>query len=98
MQKALTEMNLQLHEVIADITGVTGLRIIPAILTGESNPAMLARLCDSGCHANAETNEKVLTSNCRQDRICHLDPGGDSVGCVCMRASLAHTNRNFHHS
>jgi hypothetical protein len=35
MQKALTEMNLQLHHVVADITGATGLRIIRAILAGE---------------------------------------------------------------
>ena len=34
MQKALTEMNLQLHHVVADITGATGLRIIRAILSG----------------------------------------------------------------
>ena len=47
MQKALTEMNLQLHHVVADITGATGLRIIRAILAGERDPASagaLARL------------------------------------------------------
>ena len=38
MQKALTEMNLQLHHVVADITGATGLRIIRAILAGEHDP------------------------------------------------------------
>src|SRR5271157_351485 len=38
MQKALTEMNLQLHHVVADITGATGLRIIRAILSGEHDP------------------------------------------------------------
>jgi transposase len=38
MQKALTEMNLQLHHVVADITGATGLRIIRAILAGEQGP------------------------------------------------------------
>ena len=35
MQKALTQMNLQLHKVISDITGVTGLNIIRAIVSGE---------------------------------------------------------------
>src|SRR6202051_1868437 len=39
MQKALTEMNLQLHHVVADITGATGLRIIRAILAGEREGA-----------------------------------------------------------
>src|SRR5215211_9271722 len=38
MQKALTEMNLQLHHVVTDITGATGLRIIRAILAGERDP------------------------------------------------------------
>src|SRR5579862_7958224 len=47
MQKALTEMNVQLHHVVTDITGVTGLRIIRAILAGERNCAVLARLRDS---------------------------------------------------
>jgi len=42
MQKALTQMNLQLHKVISDITGVTGLNIIRAITSGERNPAILA--------------------------------------------------------
>jgi len=41
MQKALTEMNVQLHHVVADISGATGLRIIRAILGGERNPAVL---------------------------------------------------------
>ena len=38
MQKALTKMNLQLHKVISDLTGVTGLNIIRAIISGERNP------------------------------------------------------------
>ena len=42
MQKALTEMNLQLHHVVADITGATGLRIIRAILAGERDPGALS--------------------------------------------------------
>ncbi len=41
MQKALTQMNLQLHKVISDITGVTGLNIIRAIIGGERNPQLL---------------------------------------------------------
>ncbi|HBD9348647.1 TPA: IS110 family transposase, partial [Legionella pneumophila] len=42
MQKALTQMNLQLHHVITDITGDTGMRIIRAIINGEREPALLA--------------------------------------------------------
>src|SRR5271165_1118435 len=55
MQKALTEMNLQLHHVVVDITGATGLRIIRAILAGEHNPKMLAQLRDYRCHARYRT-------------------------------------------
>jgi hypothetical protein len=63
MQKALTEMNLQLHRVDTDITGATGLRIIRAILAGERNPAMLARLRDTRCHASVETITKALAGH-----------------------------------
>ena len=46
MQKALTQMNLQLHNVISDIIGVSGLAIIDAILMGERKPSKLSGLCD----------------------------------------------------
>ncbi|MFM2391838.1 MAG: hypothetical protein RLZZ437_3393 [Pseudomonadota bacterium] len=42
MQKALMEMNLQLHHVVSDITGATGMRIIRAIAAGERDPKVLA--------------------------------------------------------
>ncbi len=44
MQKALTQMNLQLHRVISDVTGVTGMRIIRALVAGERNPDRLAAM------------------------------------------------------
>ena len=44
MQKALTEMNVQLHRVISDITGVTGMSILRAILAGERDCLKLAQL------------------------------------------------------
>lgn len=55
MQKALTFMNIQLHHVIATITGVTGMRIIRAIVAGERNPdtlAAIARCALQGKHGN----------------------------------------------
>src|SRR3954462_3649580 len=51
MQKALTQMNLQLHHVMSDITGVTGMTIIRAIVAGERDPAVLATHRDRRCHA-----------------------------------------------
>jgi transposase len=73
MQKALTEMNVQLHHVVADITGATGLRIIRAILGGERDPAVLARLRDSRCHATVETIEKALAGSYRAEHLFALE-------------------------
>jgi transposase len=72
MQKALTEMNLQLHHVVADITGATGLRIIRAILAGEHDPRVLAGLRDYRCHASAAIIEKALTGNYRAEHLFAL--------------------------
>ena len=44
MQKALMQMNLQVHHVVSDITGVTGMRIIRAIVAGERDPGVLAAI------------------------------------------------------
>ena len=46
MQKALEQMNLKLTEVISDITGWSGMRIIKAILAGQRDPEHLVELCD----------------------------------------------------
>jgi transposase len=48
MQKELDQMNLQIHRVLNDITGLSGLRILDAILAGERDPVNLARLRHSG--------------------------------------------------
>jgi transposase len=46
MQKALERMNLKIHDVISDLTGVSGLKLVEAILQGERRPAALLGLCD----------------------------------------------------
>jgi transposase len=73
MQKALTEMNLQLHHVVADITGTTGLRIIRAIIAGERDPEVLARLRHYSCHSSAETIAKALTGSYRTEHLFALE-------------------------
>jgi transposase len=73
MQKALTEMNLQLHHVVADITGATGLRIIRAILAGERDPEALAGLRHYSCHSSAETIAKALTGSYRAEHLFALE-------------------------
>jgi len=73
MQKALTEMNIQLHHVVADITGSTGLRIIRAILAGERDPEVLACLRHYSCHSSAETIAKGLTGSYRTEHLFALE-------------------------
>jgi len=46
MQQALERMNVKFHDVISDLTGVSGLKVVRAILEGERNPARLLALCD----------------------------------------------------
>jgi hypothetical protein len=52
MQKALDRMNLKIHEVISDLTGLSGLKMIEAILKGERHPLTLLVLCDPQIRKN----------------------------------------------
>src|SRR4249919_2908713 len=67
MQKALMQMNLQLHHVVSDITGATGMRI-----AGERNPVTLAALRDQRCKESAETIRQALVGNEREEHIFAL--------------------------
>ena len=69
MQKALTQMNLQLHKVISDITGVTGLNIIRAIISGQRNPQKLAQLADRRIKSSPQQLEAALTGNYRESMV-----------------------------
>jgi transposase len=72
MQKALTQMNLQLHHVVADITGASGLGIIRAIVGGERDPVVLAALRDYRCKASVETIRQALVGNYREEHVFAL--------------------------
>src|SRR3954463_2671942 len=72
MQKALMQMNLQLQHVVADITGVTGMRIIRAIAAGERDPRILASYRNYRCHASAETIRQALVGNYREEHVFAL--------------------------
>jgi transposase len=72
MQKALTQMNLQLHHVMSDITGVTGMTIIRAIVAGERDPNVLATHRDRRCHASVETVCQALVGNYREEHVFAL--------------------------
>jgi len=69
MQKALDEMNLHLHHVIDDLTGKTGLAIVNAILQGERDPHVLARLREKNVKAKAQTIEKALEGDYRTEHV-----------------------------
>src|SRR6266550_4182740 len=72
MQKALQQMNLLLHNVVSDITGVTGMKIIKAILAGERDPRVLARNRDERCKNTTTTIAKSLVGNYREEHLFAL--------------------------
>lgn len=72
MQKALQQMNLQLHHVLSDITGVTGLQILRAIVAGERDPKVLAAFRQPGCKADEATIIKALTGSWREEHLFTL--------------------------
>jgi transposase len=53
MQKVLTEMNVQIHNVLSDLSGVSGMAILKAILKGERDPWQLAAFAPSGSQSVA---------------------------------------------
>jgi transposase len=72
MQKALTQMNVQIHHVISDITGMTGMRIIRAIVAGQRDAKQLAAMRDVRTKASAETIAKALEGDYRAEYVFAL--------------------------
>lgn len=72
MQKALTYMNLQLHHVISDISGVTGLKIIRAIVAGERDPDVLAAMRDVRCRESVPTIRAAMVGNYQPEHVFAL--------------------------
>ena len=72
MQKAMMQMNLQLHHVVTDVTGLTGMAIIRAIVAGERDPNVLATHRDRRCHASVETVSQALVGNYREEHVFAL--------------------------
>jgi transposase len=69
IQKALELMNVKLTQVVSDITGVTGMSIIRAIVAGERDPHKLASLRQPGCARTEEQIAKALQGNYRQEHL-----------------------------
>jgi transposase len=72
MQKALMQMNVQLHHVVTDITGHTGMRIIRAIVDGERDADVLAAFRDPRCKNSIATISAALRGNYRAEHVFSL--------------------------
>lgn len=72
MQQAMMEMNVQLHHVVADITGKTGMEIIRAIVAGQHDPEELVKFRDCRCKNPLEMMIAALTGNYRPEHLFTL--------------------------
>jgi len=75
MQKALDQMNVQVHHAVANLAGKTGLSIVRAIDAGERNPAQLAKLRDARCRKSEAQIAEHLTGNWREEHLFNLKMG-----------------------
>jgi hypothetical protein len=73
MQKALINMNLRLDNVLSDISGLTGMNIIKAILAGQRDPKVLAQYRDKRCKKSQEEIEDSLKGFYQEDHLFALD-------------------------
>ena len=72
MQKALQQMNIQLAQVLTDITGETGMAIVRAIVDGERDSVKLAQLRNRRCKSSEDTIAKALTGTWKPEHVFAL--------------------------
>jgi transposase len=87
MQKALTQMNIQLANVLSDVSGMTGQAIIQAILAGERNPHKLAEFRDPRVKASEEQIARSLEGNWQEDLLFVLKQEQDGYE-FCQKQML----------
>ena len=73
IQKSLEQMNLQLHKVLSDISGVSGLRILRAMVRGVTDPGELAALATSGIEATTKEMTEALRGHYREQHVFAID-------------------------
>ena len=73
MQRSLTEMNIQLANVISDVSGETGMAIIDAILSGQREPRALAKLKGRRIQASLATLERALEGHWKDEELFRLE-------------------------
>src|SRR5499425_2195739 len=95
MQKALTQMNIQLANVLSDVSGMTGQAIIKAILAGERDPHKLAAFRDPRVKASEEQIARNLEGNWQQDLLFVLKQEQDGYE-FCQR-QMAECDRQLSH-
>lgn len=88
MQKALTQMNLHLHKVLSNVTGVTGMNIIRAIISGERDPEKLALMRERGVKNTPEAIAKALEGDYRQEHLFALKQAVDNITHQTMKLAL----------
>jgi transposase len=72
MHKAMTQMNIQLRQVVSDIDGETGMKIIRSIVAGEKRPMHLAEYRDHRCKKSKQEIAQALEGNFRDEHIFSL--------------------------
>lgn len=72
MQKSMIQMNLHLHVVLSDITGVTGMKILRAIVAGQRQPEYLASFRHPSVKRSEEEIAKALTGDYRDEHLFTL--------------------------
>ena len=72
MQKALDQMNVQVHRAVADLTGITGMAIVRAIVAGERDPTTLAAHRDPRCRKSVDGIARYLTGTWRNEHLFTL--------------------------
>jgi transposase len=72
IQKALEQMNIKLTEAVSDVTGVTGMLILKAILRGERDPKRLAEYRHDNCKQTEEQIARALQGNWREEHLFAL--------------------------
>lgn len=72
MQKSLDQMNVQVHHAVSDLSGVTGMAIVRAIVAGERRPEALAELRDPRCQKSVAQIAKHLTGTWREEHLFTL--------------------------
>lgn len=72
MQKALSQMNVQVHHAVSDLAGTTGMAIVRAIVAGERDPGRLSALRHPRCRKSAEEIARHLTGTWREEHLFNL--------------------------